>query len=264
MLVGSIASAANQVVDATIAEVTERGFILTVGTEPLAVEDESTTRFWKGKAQAKRDSFKAGDQVKVRLKTDVDPTVLREIADRPTYAWLEKIRKEPMPATIKKADAKYVTVKFDDGSEFAYRATDKTKIDVGDAKAVGDLKEGMKVYAKGRTLPSLDTFLVTLSGKPIAVATKTKTPPKPKPKRTKLDKEGTLKGTITYHLPLYRMFDVEMKGSLLHITYTPQTAFTGGTARDIAVGAEASVQYRRDGFGRIIALKVELKKSSKQ
>ncbi|HEY0865848.1 MAG TPA: DUF5666 domain-containing protein [Fimbriimonas sp.] len=264
LLSSAIAYAETQLVEASIAEINDRGFILKIGTEPLAVEDESATRFWKSKAPAKREAFKVGDLVKVRLKTDAAPTVVREMADRPTFAWLDKIRKEPMSGTVSKVDARYVTLKFADGAEFSYRATAKSDIAVGEAKTAADLKEGTKVYAKGRTLPTLDTWLVSLSDKPAAAASKSKETKKPKPKPLKLEKQGSIRGTVTGHVPIYRIFDVDRDGFRLHITYNDKTKFVRGGPGDIVVGARSDVSYYRDAFGRIIATKIELFKNSTQ
>jgi len=255
--------ATTKVTDATIAEVTERGFVLTVGTEPLAVEDESSTRYWRSKSPAAKTDFKAGDAVRVRLKTDSSPTVLREIADRSTAAWLDKIRKEPMSGTIEKADAKYLTVKFEDGSTFAYRVTEKSDLTLGGTKTTSaDLKAGTKVWMKGRTLPSLDTWLVTLSDKAILTVAKAKKPRSSRTKSTKLANDGDLKGTVTAVIPLYHMFDIDSDGRLLHITWGMLTKITiNGNAvpsREIDKGYKASIRYTKDPFGRINASKVEL------
>ena len=107
--------AETEILEGKVAKITERGFVLSVGTEPLVVEDSSTTKFWKSKASAKRDGFQEGDTVMARVKTDADPPQLRELADKATWTWLDKIRKEPQRGVIEKLDTKYLTVRLNDG-----------------------------------------------------------------------------------------------------------------------------------------------------
>jgi hypothetical protein len=145
-----LAGAETLVTEAKILEVTERGFILKVGTEPLVVEDSPETRLWKGYVQAKRDAFAKDEAVGVRVKTDTDPPLLREMADASTWNWLLKIRKEPMKGTIEKVDARSMLVKFADGRSFEYRHSEKTKVNLaGKSAALSDLESGKSVYLKG-------------------------------------------------------------------------------------------------------------------
>ncbi len=251
-------------------EVTERGFILQVGTEPLAVDDEHDTRFWKGKAAAKRDDLKAGDSVFARVKVDNDPPILRELADKETWKWLDKVRKEPQLGTIEKVDSKFVMVKFPDGSKFSYRATDKSKVQLKDTPdaSLSDLKVGQMVYLKGRTLPTLDTWLVEVSDSPIALpksASKSKAAEEEKKvvRKPALPDSGKLTGHTLVLIPKLSMFDVIASDNRsLHISYNSQTKFflegKPVTAQAIERGLRFSLVYQRDRFGRILATKVEL------
>lgn len=241
---------------------TEDGFVLQVGTQPLAVADGFETRYWRDRAPAKRDAFKEGDAVVARIKTDADPPQLREIADKATQAWLDSIRKGVKKGTVTKVDSKYVTLKFDDGSSFAYRATDKTDVNVkGKADAgLSALDEGMVVYAKGRLLPNLDTFLAEVSDVAPAVAPAKPTKAK-STKMTPLKVDGALEGIVRKHLPEISMFDLEAD-RMLHITYTAATKFTldGQPATKDALRPmfRAKIAYKRDKTGRILASRVEL------
>ena len=245
---------------AKILEVTERGFVLKVGTEPLAVEDTPETKLWRACAKSERGAFKAQDSVQVRIKTDSDPPTLREMADPESWAWLEKIRKEPQKATIEKMDAKSIDVRFPDGKAFTYRYSDNTEITLGGKKAsASELAKGQTIYLKGRLYSSLDTGLAKVSdlpilGKPVAKPKREKFPPLPP--------SGSLEGKVLEIRSNLRMIDLEAEGRTLHITYSQNTAITldgkpAGLA-DIAKGQRCHVQYKRDKTGRILASKVEL------
>lgn len=265
------ARAENEILEAKILEVTDRGFVLQVGTEPLAVDDEHDTRFWKGKTQAKRDDLKEGDTVFARVKVDNDPPILRELADKETWKWLDKIRKEPQLATVEKVDSKYVMVKFSDGTKFSYRATDKSKVQLKDKPEAGlsDLQAGQAVYLKGRTLATLDTWLVEVSDVPIAMPKSSKSSSKSGTEKAKVVRKPVIpdSGKLTGHtlvlIPRLSMFDVLASDNrTFHISFNSQTKFyfegKPATARAIEKGLRFSLLYQRDRFGRILATKVEL------
>jgi hypothetical protein len=260
LLVQAVSVAETLLSDAKIIQVTERGFVLQVGTQPLAVEDSYQTRFWKIKEAASKEDFVAGDDVHVRIKTDADPPQLREMADRGTWVWLDDIRKNPKPAIIESIDAKYLTVKFSDGSSFSYRATDKSEVKMKSGAKLGDLEKGARVFVKGRTLPNLDTFLVLVSDSPIE-GPKPATPAKAV-KLAPLPASGQLTGTVKAHNLNISMFDMNIPDRLVHITYANDTKFylNGQIVKKSAItaGLRAVVQYKRDKAGRLIAHKVEL------
>jgi hypothetical protein len=257
-----LAGAETLVTEAKILEVTERGFILKVGTEPLVVEDSPETRLWKGYVQAKRDAFAKDEAVGVRVKTDTDPPLLREMADASTWNWLLKIRKEPMKGTIEKVDARSMLVKFADGRSFEYRHSEKTKVNLaGKSAALSDLESGKSVYLKGRLLPTLDTWLENVSDSPIpvrATASKGKKEKPPPP----LPQSGRIEGKVMMHLPQLKLFDVMVEVRTLHITYRSDTKFflNGKPVKASALAKlqRAVVHYTRDKSGRILASKVEL------
>lgn len=257
-----VAHAETLVTDAKVIRVDD-GFVLQVGTQPLGVADGFETRYWKHRVPAKKDAFKEGDAVSVRIKTDADPPQLREIADKDTAIWLDTIRKGVKRGTVVKVDSKYVTLKFDDGSQFAYRATDKTQVTLKgkSGTGVGALEEGMVVYAKGRLLPNLDTFLVEVLDSAPIVAPKTDTGKAKTPKLPALKADGTLEGQVRKHIPSISMFDIEAD-RLLHITYSAGTKWTldGKPASRDALRPllRVKITYKRDKAGRILASQVEM------
>jgi hypothetical protein len=254
------------VTKAKIAEINERGFVLTVGTEAIPAQDESTTHFWKDGKPTDRSSFAVGDSVTVRLKTDATPTLVRELADNATSDWLEKIRKGVVSGTIAKVDPRYVTVKVDGGGQFAYRYSAKSKLHISGASSISELKEGEHVYIRGRLLPSLDTWITELSDQAIKVETKatktTKATSEERVKPLKINSSGTLKGTIDILKPPFQIIDVIIEGRLLHITYNSKTVFKlDGQKADASAcerGLNIEFTYRRDQFGRLILSKVEV------
>ncbi|HZH99207.1 MAG TPA: hypothetical protein VEX38_09570, partial [Fimbriimonadaceae bacterium] len=230
--------------------------------------DTAETRFWKAKALSKRDTYGEGNTIHARIKTDSDPPQLREAADKGTWQWLDGIRKGFTRGVVDKIDTKYLIVKFEDGSSLAYRATDKSDVRIKSKPdaTLRDVTPGMTVYAKGRTLPTLDTFLVEITDSaPVAAAPKTKTSKKVA-KPAPLAATGTLQGKIGQVFENIAMFDLETNGRKLHITYNMGTLFLldGKAAKKTALsaGQTVSLTYKRDKAGRIIALKVELSSGS--
>jgi hypothetical protein len=255
---------------AKVIRVTESGLVLQVGTEPIAVDDNSKTKFWKSRAVGKRDSFVAGENVMVRINTKEDPPELKEIADEATWKWLEDIKKRPKKGTVEKVDSKYVTVKFVEGGSFGYRATEKSEVRLnGKAATLADLTLGATIFVKGRTLPTLDVFAVLITDQAIPESTsKTKSASKDGPQKAKakpLDPSGRIEGEVLSHNPEIRMFDIDQDGRKLHITYSTSTVFVldGKPAKpgDLQPHQQAVITYKRDKSGRIIASRVELSSS---
>jgi hypothetical protein len=257
------AAADTLLTQARILEVTERGFVLQVGTEPLGVEDTSATKYWREGKPVKRGAFRKDDAVHVRLKTDADPPGLREMADIATARWLESVRRDAQKATIERVDARYVHAKFDNGRIFAYRATDKTQVRLkskADAN-LADLKPGQTLYLKGRLLPSLDTWLAIVSDEPIAEPAGSK-PKAPATKLAPLPQTGKITGSVENVFASLKMFDLNIGARTVHITFVPETRFTFGGAATVSsklrTGLRASVQYKRDKNGRLVASLIEL------
>lgn len=254
---------------AKVLEISERGFVLMVGTEPLAVEDAPDTKFWMKNQGTKRDAVQKGDQVTVRVKVDNDPPVLREMADESTWKWLESIRKTARKATVEKVDSKLLYVRFDDGTKFAYRHTDKSdfKLNGKSNASIADLAAGATIYVKGRLLPSLDTWADEISDtppveKPTKTTSKgTKTTKKAKP--VKLPASGKLEGILLADMPPLKMFDILVEEiHTYHISYNLETKYyLDRKAADrgaLIKQAHCLVTYKRDKFGRLLATKVEV------
>lgn len=251
------------VTEARILKVTERGYVLSVGTQPLAVEDTPSTRRWAAKKPAERNAFGQGSVVVVRLNVDTDPPTLREIADRETQAWLDGVRRNFVKGRIESRDQKYLIVKFEDGATFAYRATDKSKLELqGKAVAtLSDLEPGMVVWTKGRLLPTLDTWLAELRDAPPSVQPKG---PKTvaRPKLAPLPPSGTLQGTLKAVVADLRLLEVEAQGRTLHLL-CPQSCEIRSSGAKVGLGAlpvggTLKAVYRRDAQGRLVASSVEV------
>lgn len=254
---------------AKVMRVTERGLILQVGTEPLAAEDSSKTKYWRARTAAKREDYKGGENVYVRINTKEDPPELRECADEATWKWLESIRKKPQKGTVEKIDSKYVTLKMADGSSFSYRATEKSDVVLkGKAGALSDLSTGQTLWIKGRTLPTLDVWAVLITDVAIAEPKSTQKATEKseaKPKLKPLEATGTIEGEVLAVYPELKMFDINQGGRTLHIRTSNSTVFVldGKSAKsvDVQVHFQARVTYKRDKNGRILASRVELSSS---
>lgn len=269
LLAAAGARAESLVTAAKILELTPRGLVLMVGTEPLAVEDTPETRWWRSQSSSEREAFRKNEVVHVRIKVDSDPPILREIADEGTWKWLDSIRKTHRKGQIEKMDSKYLHLKFDDGTKFAYRITEKSDVMLQGKPAATllDLTAGMTVYVRGRLLPTLDTWVLEVTDKapPAAAA---KAPPKSggsaaRPKPVKLPESGKLEGVILSDLPPLNMFDILVDEiRTYHISYNLETKFSfdrrSADRRAIRAGAKVLVTYRRDKFGRLMATKVEV------
>ncbi len=266
-----LAIAETLITAAKVLGITEKGIVLTVGTEPLAVEDSAATKRWISKAPAQRESFKVGDTVQVRIKTDSDPPLLREIADSATWKWLELVRKSVMKATVESLDSRMLHVKFADGSRFSYRITEKSDIKLsGKAKSgMTDITAGATVYVKGRLLPTLDTWVDELTdvapvAKPASGANATSTAATAKnSKAVKLPAAGKLEAKIIADMPNLKMFDILVdEARTYHISCNQETRyFLNSKAADrtaLVKNAKCTVTYKRDQYGRLIASKVEV------
>lgn len=250
--------------DAKIVEVSERGFILSVGSEKLTVQDDSRTKFWSMKKAAAKEVFPAGFTVHVRLKTDGSPTVIREMCDLETARWLEHIRHNVVAGSIKKIEPKRLIVALDEGGEFSYAVSEKTKfLQNGEPTRLIELKEGAHVYVKAQLQSNLDTKATEVNNRLIATKNTGKTVKKTPPvKPIKLAPAGKLTGTIQLPRIEFGMFDIVYKDTLVHITFTARTVITlmgkPATAKSIVPDLRATVTYEKDKYGRFIAGKVEL------
>lgn len=238
---------------------TAPNFILfRVGKEVLAGDFDRTTRFWRNFAVADRNAFQKGDKVGVRIKTTPSPSILREIADAATWKWLQKVRSETLPATLVRIEPEAMTVRFEDATTFTYRTTAKTGCTIkGLPTSLIELEEGQRLYVRGRLASNLDTTLIAVSD--TAEGTRK---PSAKLKPLDLPNSGRVQGNLERHLPALRMFDITHEGHVLHITYRAGTVFLQEGKKALPAnlnkGQRVQVAYKRDGFGRLIATKVEL------
>ncbi len=241
--------------------------VLRVGDVAVPIAASRKTRFWAKRAVAADfRAFHVGVPVVARLDPDRSPALLKELADKESWTWLEGIRKEVRDGIAKSFERGYLTIAFDDGSEMAYHATAKTEITLdGKPASLSDLRSGQRLWLRGRTLATLDLVAVTISDRaPVVLPKKTTekkrgsvgTPPK-------LAASGTLTGKIATLYPDQGMFDLLIDGSRFHVSYVAATEFTlNGTkcgSTGLVPDREASVAYRRDAYGRIVAAKVEIR-----
>ena len=270
MLAAAFARAAGtKIVEGRLEAAPEDGaWILRVGAETVPMEPDKKTRFWHDRAACDAKAFKVGDTVVARISPADTPATLREISDKASWAWLDAIRKGVREGTVKGFDGKRLTVAFPDSTEMPYRATEKSKILLAGKEAtLGDLKAGQKLWLKGRTLPTLDVWLVVASDRIIVAPPKkaaSKGGGRKSQKAKALPASGRLEGDVDVHYRGMGMFDMtSAEGAKLHVNYFPATAFTLNGAKSgpdpIATGRHVVVSYKRDGFGRINAAKVDIR-----
>lgn len=254
--------------EAKIAEVGEHTFVLLIDGKAVPVDDDPETRYWIAKERGLRSALKVGDSVGVRVKTDVSPAQLREMADLPSWSWLNRIRKETVGGEVVRADAKWLTLRFADGSQYSYRVTPKAQFDVAKkAIPIGELTIGQRLYVKGRLSANLETYVVT--------ATDVPPPPEPPSKSAKKDDRktplklaasGTLKGEVDFVSGTFGLLDIRVQDRVLHITVLSQALVTRNGVKvalsAIQKGDMASIAYRRDSYGRLLTSKVAVRGGS--
>jgi hypothetical protein len=261
--------AATKIVSGTVAALSAEELMLRTSDGNVPAKIDPKCRFWRARRPATLAEFEIGASVTVRLRVTETETAAREITDEVSWAWLEKLRKTPVEGWIQKLEPKQLHVRLADGSTATYRTSAKSRVTLGGkAAAVQDLQPDMRVILRGRTLPTLDLWLVEASDQPLIRA-----PAKPKSKSkgasgpekkppVKLGASGTLTGVVKRPLLGMGMIDVTVEPFDYHITYGKQTKFTldgaAATADDAKVGQKCRITYKRDTFGRILAQKVEL------
>ena len=277
VFVAALSQAASIVTLGKISALGDRGFVLAKADGTLSFEIESNSRVWHNRAPGRLPDFQVGEAVVVRYKAGTSsPQIVRELADEKSFNWLSDIRKKRLSGKVLRTDDRTLTVTFDDGSTFSYRATAKSKVTLrGQAVSYTALKPGQKLVLKGRTLPNMDTWLVSATDQaPIGTAEvepdmpeeATSEVPSTKPPREVTTKPKSnrklLSGSIVAVFADYRIFDIRADGVLMHITVNDATEFrlAGKKVnwRAIEPGMDAEITFRRDRLGRIIALRVEL------
>lgn len=252
------------------------GATLEVDNRRVEVAITKSSRFWWQFQPAARSRIPVGEGVVVRVKTAGGKTELKELADPGTASWLEAIRRTTLPGRVSSVSPTSVTVEFAERRAFTFRASEKSSISLGGKKlSLLEVPVGTTVYTKGRLLPSYDTWLVSLSDTPPAAPApakstggKTSTGSKGRPSAPANSPppvssgQGKAKGIVALMLPAHNMFDLKIDGRFYHISLTPTTQFTvAGRKADasaLELDMEVEVTYRRDRFGRIVALKVAI------
>jgi len=250
-----------------------RGDILTLDTPDGAIQAEvsTATRAWYDFRPCALATLPIGQTMFVKASFDRKTPLVREIADIASKAWLDRVRRETLAATVRKFAEGRLDVAFADGRTFQYRVTDKSEIATGGmARKPQDLTAGATVYVRGRLLSNGDTWLYKLSDVAPAIeppkATRSsssssasgsrKTPAAPLPS------SGKTKGVVTFKLPGMGMFDLNIDGVTYHFRYVPETRWTvdGKKAEHTALelDLEVEVWYRRDRFGRLIVSRVAI------
>jgi hypothetical protein len=281
VFVAACSQAASIVTLGKISALSDRGFVLTKADGTLNFEIESSSRIWHNRAPGRLVDFQVGELVVVRYKAGTtSPQIVRELADDKTANWLAEIRKKRLYGKVLRTDDRTLTVTFDDGSTFSYRATAKSKVSLrGQSVPYTALKPGQKLVLKGRTLPNMDTWLVSASDQMPTNAEDAESdssasdseegttekpaakPPKEPTAKSKTNRK-TLSGPIVAIFADYRMFDIRADGILMHITVNESTDFrlAGKKVnwRALETGMDAEISFRRDRLGRIIALRVDL------
>ncbi len=257
VLAAHLCGAETLVTKARILEITEKGFVLSLGTQSVVADADVKTKFWKSNKPGKLSDFGVGDAVSIRLKTDANPQQIREMADERTSIWLDRIRMETLGGLVERVDAKTLTLLLEDGSQFIYRHSEKSKLVLaGASPAMMSLKKGQRIYVKGRLLPTLDTWIVTATDVKPSPARLPAAPP------AEILSSGRLKGFVDLHQPQHSMVDLYVGERLIHVVYTSKTKvkLEGAKAQlsDIQRGLWMEVLYRRDTYGRPIASQIEL------
>ncbi len=115
------------------------------------------TKVLRGKKAVEIGEFKAGDEIVVRFrKSSVGPASLYDLADKPSWEWLAKLRREKTLVTVKEiTDEALHATEGADKAEVDYRVTEKTAWSkAGKPAEAKDFKAGDKVYVEPRLLPN--------------------------------------------------------------------------------------------------------------
>lgn len=109
-------------------------------------------------------AFKPGDSIVVRFrKSSVGPASLYDLTDRPSWDWLNRIRRETTQVIIQEITEDELEA-VDSGAPIAYRITEKTSwAKSGKPCSAADYKAGEKVYIVPRLLPSGGVMAIAVS-----------------------------------------------------------------------------------------------------
>lgn len=217
------------------------------------------TRFWRVGATSALPKFAINETVRARFRVDEAGVELRELSDPGSAEMLDAVRTRYLPATVKKTDSAGWILTLANGAEHFYRKVPSTRLDRG------VLKEGDKIWARGRMLASLDTVLVHASdvAPPQGPGSAGGTAPSPKPTPTPrpIGDGGMVDVKIVAIIAGMPMFDVDYDGRTYHVTYDASTVFRY-ERRSVRFGenwlrANVRMRFRRDRFNRILAMRVD-------
>jgi hypothetical protein len=186
------------------------------------------TRLTRGKKTVEIGAFSPGDEVIVRFRrSSVGPASLYDLADKPSWEWLNRVRHEITPVTVKEiADDLLRTTEGPDAAEVDYRVTDNTLwAKDGHPVAPVDFVAGDIVYIVPRLLPGGSVLAVGVSDtKEMAARLK---------ERSRFTVTGTLK---TVNLATRAVSLHTLAGDSRDITLLPDCVVRRA-AKDVAFGA---------------------------
>lgn len=135
------------------------------GTD-LTYRYTENTHILRDKKAVEATAFKPGDAIVVRFRnSSVGPAELYDLADKPSWEWLDRVRHETTLVTVKEvSDESLKAAEGTDGAEIEYRITDKTQCSRGGQSAsIADFKAGEKVYVVPRLLPRGNLMATAIS-----------------------------------------------------------------------------------------------------
>jgi len=160
----------------TLAAIDKEAATLTVKTRtgaetPYRITEK--TRILREKKTAALDAFKPGDAVVVRFrKSSVGPPTLYDLADKQSWEWLSRIRRETTQVAIREITEDYLqAAEGTDQAAIEYRITGKTAWSrEGRPASPGDFKAGERVHVVPRLLPGGGLMAVAVSDTPDSAA----------------------------------------------------------------------------------------------
>jgi hypothetical protein len=122
------------------------------------------TQLWLGRKLAELSAFQVGEGVVVRFrKSSVGPATLYDLADTASWAWVDRLRHDTTPVTVKEIDDESLLAE-ESGGTFSYRVTEKSQWSkAGKPVPASDYKAGDKVYVVPRLLPGGGTMAIAIS-----------------------------------------------------------------------------------------------------
>lgn len=226
----------------------------------------AATKSYRARATVPTAAFRAGEKVRVRLKSDDKGVVLKEIMDATSEAWLDRIRHEYVRGSMIEKDVNTITFRLDDDSVHRYKVTASSKIEKNGTKAtITDVAPDGTFWVKGRGLSSLETQLVHATDreptetKPSSTSKKKSSSSSTK-RSTPLPSVITVEGKVEMLLTSQGRVDIRSNNTTIHIYCAARTRYTvdgePGTWRDLVIGIPVVVHCYTDQLGRLVASKI--------